>query len=343
MNVFGFLWSKYYTKSENDGFEPFYDRLQEYALQNLPLGPGDEMFGTVTRPRKWHSIRTASDEFELSHKLTRKLTVASGLVEETEVRKSQNTILFDAKKFDAYIGRIRGSVSKDEALEYLNLPRPHEQGMMKSGFLAPIIRRGDALGHHLFEKEVLDQFLNKLLQDALPVDQLEEGFSDIPGAAFQSFASVVEVVELLFAGRLKNVRFLKSSRGFLSVLVKSDEIVALLHEAETRGYTALELNSVLGANSVSVRALIRHGFLASTMHKNAKTGYVRPLVAPRDVEEFQRKYIGSFEIGPVSDSMQRGRQEMSRAWYRTRLRTGHCKITLLFEIRNSLDLILSHC
>lgn len=298
-NVFGFLWRKYYTKSPDDGFEPLYERLRHYALENLPLGPGDEMFGTVTGARKWHSIRTAAEEFDLSQNQARKLAISSKLLGAAEARKSQNTVLLDAHKFAEYIERIRGSLSKKEAMEYLNLPRPHDQGMMKLGLLAPILRRGDAFGHHLFEKEVLDEFVRKLLLDASPTRELIKGMSDIPSAAYQSFATVAEIVELLFQRKLKHVHYLESSHGFLSVLVSPDEIVRLLHEPEKRGYTALELNNVLKANSVSVRALIKHGFLRSSMQRNAKTGYVRPLVTVNDVEEFQRKYIGSFELGTL--------------------------------------------
>lgn len=299
LNVFGFLWRKYYTKSPDDGFQPLYERLRQYALENLPLGPGDEMFGTVTGVRKWHSIRTAAEEFDLSLNQARKLAISSKLLGAAETRKSQNTGLLNAHSFAEYVERIRGALSKKEAMEYLNLPRPHDQGMMKLGLLVPIVRRGDAFGHHLFEKDVLDEFLRKLLLDSSPTHEVIKGMSDIPSAAYQSFATVTEIVGLLFHRKLKHVRCLESSHGFLSVLVSSDEIISLLHEPEKRGYTALELNNVLKANSVSVRALIKHGFLRSSMQRNAKTGYVRPLVTMDDVEKFQRRYIGSFELGTV--------------------------------------------
>jgi hypothetical protein len=41
-------------------YDPIRDLVREHAVAKLPFGPGDEMFGPIMIPRRWHSVHTAS-------------------------------------------------------------------------------------------------------------------------------------------------------------------------------------------------------------------------------------------------------------------------------------------
>ncbi|WP_170117017.1 TniQ family protein [Phyllobacterium sophorae] len=294
-NVMGCIWKNYATRTSDEGFNPFHDRLREYALKNLPVGRGDDAFGIVDTPRKRHSIRTAAEQFDLNHEQMGKLVVASGLGSVDDVKTPSNSFCFDAAEIEQFMERVKAGIRNDDAMDYLNVPISQETGLLKAKLLVPLVVRGQ-WGHHLFEKQALDKFLERLFQNATPVQECGPGYSNIALATRQAKTNSVVIVRLLFERKLAKVQRLEAERGFLSLLVNAEEISAILHKPDDRGYTSSQLMIALNASSETVRRLIDRGYLPAARLRNTKTGILGLNVSPADLQEFQERYVSSTEL-----------------------------------------------
>lgn len=78
--VFGELADEMCRHSDMPGYSQVIRLLQSVAVQNLPIGRGDDFLGVVKTPRRLHSIQTASEEHGISRFILKSLMVEHGLI-----------------------------------------------------------------------------------------------------------------------------------------------------------------------------------------------------------------------------------------------------------------------
>jgi hypothetical protein len=89
--------------------------------------------------------------------------------------------------------------------------------------------------HDQYAVDDLDAFLAKLRHDAKPVGSPSANMGNIPGAARQACCSAADIVRMILEKKLAWVGVLRGVRGYLSVLVKIDEVKSAVRGPDQPG------------------------------------------------------------------------------------------------------------
>lgn len=291
--VFGRFYTWLAFSAPHSSFDAIRELVRTHAIETMPLGPDDLVFGKPVEKRRLHSIRTASLELGAHPKRMRKILAARGIIREALMLEPDNRVLFDA---EAIVGLVAEGVFNGmplaEVSDYINAPRPHPDLLLEAGLITPVVSHGEAgLGDYAFTTKELDRFLNELLQDAEPTPMPLEGKSSLLTAAKRANCSAIEIVHLILARKLAWVGRLPNVAGYLSVLVDINEIKNLVQKAPLPGFTARNIERELKTSTKVVTALIAQKFFRPfTMTHPINRCPVQ--IVPRDqLKAFQARFV----------------------------------------------------
>lgn len=222
------LYGRFYEwlahENEDSAYDPIRDLIRAHAVATLPLGPGDEMFGPLTIPRRWHSVHTAAREFGVHPKRLRKLAIGAGLAKEAAIDLTDDRILLDASEVETLIRHGREALSYNDARAYVNAPRVQWEILIKLGYVKPFVETatGPALKAK-FSLSELDRFLAKISRSGIGEPVVGETYT-IPDASKRANCKASEVIDLLLQGELREVAIDTMTSGFLAVQVNPSEI-----------------------------------------------------------------------------------------------------------------------
>jgi len=289
--LYGRLYDWLAHESDDGAYDPVRDVIFDHSVETLPLGPGDRVFGREVEVRKVHSVRTASLEYGLHPKRTRKVLARLGLTEDGSPNVVNKKVTVDANAAAGVLAELVDTIPLEQVREYLNVPRPHDRGLFERGFLTPMIRGGGQDVDHAFRKRDLDELLARLSQRADPSNTPEAGFVTLIRAAKQCCRSVMDVVGLVQDNKLERVGIDVAERGFKSILVDAAEVRSLLVDEERDGFSLKEVEQRLQMRTKAVKALVAEATLGHVVVKNPITGWPQPIVRPADLEAFQKEYV----------------------------------------------------
>ena len=295
------VYGRLYEWLAHETVDPAYASLREmvrrHAIETMPVGPGDQLFGQEVTERRMHSVRTASLETGAHPKRLRKLLHAAGHISAAALTLSNERILFDATSAGEFLGQVAEAMSLRDAGTYLNAPAPHPRLLIEAGFIRPFVKGGThrqggphTLKDHAFAKRELDAFLDRLLSRATPRQADELSFRSIPAAAKHASCSAMEIVRLIIDGTLSQVRYQPDRQGYLSIEVDPDEVKPLVRGRDHGHLTLREVERKLSASTPVVKALADRGHLPSRIALNPVTRNPQRVV-PKD--EFDR-FVGKF-------------------------------------------------
>lgn len=121
----------------------------------------------------------------------------------------------------------------------------------------------------------------KLTLGAKPVDRPSAKMANIPGAVRQACCSAADIVGMILDKKLVWTGVERGVRGYLSVLVKVDEVKAAVRGPDHGGLTIVEVREALQANYRVVLALFKHGHLATFRAPNPVNRCVQTLPSGR--------------------------------------------------------------
>lgn len=295
--VYGRLYEWLAHETVDPAYASLREMVRQHAIETMPVGPGDQLFGQEVTERRMHSVRTASLETGAHPKRLRKLLHAAGHISETALALSNERILFDATSAGEFLGQVSEAMSLRDAGTYLNAPAPHPRLLIEAGFIRPFVKGGThrkggihTLKDHAFAKRELDAFLDRLLARANPLQAGELSFRSIPAAAKHASCSAMEIVRLIIDGTLSRVRYQPDRKGYLSVEVDPDEVKPLVRGHDHGHFTLREVERKLCASTPVVKALADRGHLPSRIALNPVSRCPQRVV-PKD--EFDR-FVGRF-------------------------------------------------
>ncbi|NGO51057.1 TniQ family protein [Allomesorhizobium camelthorni] len=287
-------YGRLYDWLAHENSDPAYDPLREivfrHAVETMPLGPGERLLGREVVERRTHSIRSASLEFGLHPKRLRKLLRTAKLTGKQSDVLADDRVVFDAEAAEPFLRDLAQSMSLEEAREYLNVPRPHDRGLLERGLINPMITGGRSDGEHAFLRSDLDDLLERLLRNADPMLCGDTAMVPMITAAKHSCCAVMDIVALVLDGKLKRVGRDTSDRGFISVLVDAEEARPHVVGPAYEGHSLRELESLLPAKSRAVKALLEQGLLVAETVKNPVTGWMQPVVLPDELARFKSEF-----------------------------------------------------
>lgn len=298
-STFGRLYEWLAYENSDPVYDPLRDAIRTCAIETMPLGPDDEVFGKPVSVRRVHSIRSAHLQTGRHPKRLRKLLLEAGIIRDADMKSPDNHVLFSADRAAALLEEAPGSMSLNAAGAYLNAPRLHTRMLFENGFIRPLVE--GKVGSYAFARGELDSFRGRLLVQAVPIAKLGDDQAIIPDAAKQACCSAVEIVRLLLYGRLGWVGKLDGQRGYLSVAVDVAEVRQNVRLEDHGGLSLREVERRLRTTTKAVEALTDRQVLSSRIARNPTNRSPQTIVMPEDLAAFQADYASLAELSSDRD------------------------------------------
>ena len=286
----------YKARDIRPDIEPIREIMRQHVIETYPVGPGDVILGEPVTRRDLHSVYTASVEYEIHPKRLRKILRACGIIGATSDGRPDNRVLFGARAASDLLSRSKTSVCADAAKRHLNTIRMQVVLLTQAGFISPLVvlhQKGRSLNYALAD---LDDFLTKLTAAAEPVQARRTGEYTISDAARRARCSAMDIVGLILHRKLPWTGQLAGQRGYMSVLVRLDEVKALVRKRSDDGLTARRLASYLRTSSHVVKSLVSSGHFTMVEIVNPVSRCAVRVVPPDEAERFRSTYVSIHEL-----------------------------------------------
>ena len=291
--MYGRLYDWLSHECRDSAYDPVREVVREHAIDTLPFGPGDVLFGRKVTERRVHSVHTAARDLNVHPKRLRKALRNVGIVGDGTAGLSDHRVLAPPEAVAALAEGLKDTLRMTEARKYLNVPRPHDMGLLDAGFISPMVARARSPRgiQNTFRRVELDEFLQRLLARADEALAGDPHMETLLKAAKRCCCTVMEVVRLVLDGRLDRVGRDPRQRGFMSLLVDAREVRPLVVGPSYDGLSLREVEQEMRSNTTTVKSLVQNGFLEHRIVKNPVTGWMQPIVSTEAIARFRREYV----------------------------------------------------
>ncbi|ODT67016.1 MAG: hypothetical protein ABS75_25905 [Pelagibacterium sp. SCN 63-23] len=276
---------------KNVGLGEFQRIAHEHVVETMPIEAGTKVFSIKVAERKIHSIGSASSAYGINPATMRTRLMRLGAISNQLPGQGDQSTVFDAVALAEQLKLMQSSMSRTDALEYLNLIRPVGEAILAPEFI-PHVHVPGAKGHRSkgYLKVDLDEFVGKLVAGAVKPQQ-NKGLVPVREAVISARTPLIDIVRMILGGKLDRVGHNKSETGFAGILVDPDEVMAITH-ALPPGRLSIPVAAATFSYSYPLfLSLISAGVIPSEDGRNSVTGLPRRTVAVEDLKAFSAKYI----------------------------------------------------
>lgn len=206
---------------------PDFDRVREMfrevSIEELPLGPGDDVFGPI-EARRFHSLWTAYKEFGIAPFRLGKMLEAGGIISSYDIRLPPSATIVPEHVMISFIERKRASFDIMQARQFLGVTDAVFERLLALKLLGPLSHSSQprAAGP-LYDPQDAQSLLLRLRGDATRTPA-PNAFVDILEVRAAAGCTLAEVLDLLMSSTLTWVYFDESRQGLLSILVDPQEV-----------------------------------------------------------------------------------------------------------------------
>ncbi|MGO8061400.1 TniQ family protein [Rhizobium johnstonii] len=316
--LFGALYRTLLQATKDRAYDPFRKILRGVAIQELPIGSANSIFGKVDK-RQVHSVYTASREFGVGERLLKKLIARSELVDDEVTARPPNQICLNAQRMEEFVSELVGSVEVPKARTSVGANRMQFEAIVRGKFLVPLsgpdpgdrVMRGPAIKRR-FRSSDVEAFLDRLSK--LPTKAVSENMCDMETACRKAGCSFMEALKLALNGDIKAIAFATNAQGIAAILLDPVELKAKTSLSDHGCLTLKQTAMSLPAKHETLRALIDSGYLKSVTRRNPRKRFAQTLIEPEELERFKREYVSAWEIAQIRRSAIRNvRRDMAPA------------------------------
>lgn len=280
---------------DDPAYDPIREVIGDHIRSHLPVGPGDIVFGKPVKERTLHSIRTLSVETGMHPKRLRKLLQAVGMVQADQMTRTDNLVVLEAQAAARLVSRVKGAISRPTAGKRFNIPRVQMDILVRSGILTPCVPVSAGVIDRYAPADI-EAFLRRLLAGARTVRTPTRNQKSIAKAARSACCTSTEVVRLILDGKLNWVGRLAGKRGYMSILVDSEEIRANTKGPGHGGVTKGQMCKRLHTQAHVVRGLIEIGALRTFVAQNAENRCPLVVIRADDADQFERDFVSLVQL-----------------------------------------------
>ena|GEM_PF-5685148 len=276
---------------KNVGLGEFQQIAHEHVVETMPVEAGTKVFSIEVAERKIHSIGSASTAYGIAPATMRTRLMRLGAISGQLPGQGDQSTVFDALALAEQLRLMQSSMSRTEALEYLNLIRPVGEAILAPEFI-PHVHVPGAKGRRSkgYLKVDLDEFVGKLVAGAVYPQQCE-GLVPVRQAVISARTPLTDIVRMILGGKLNRIGHDKSETGFAGILVDPDEIMAITHALPPGRLSIPVASATFGYSYPLLLSLVRAGVIPSEDGRNSVTGLPRRTVAIEDLKAFSAKYV----------------------------------------------------
>lgn len=290
-----YKWLAHY--SEDAAYDPLRNLIVTNLIENVPLAPGERLFGQPVTNRKVHSLRTAFLETGLHPSRLRKALAFTGQIQADHADLSDHAVVFDAAATNALLRRLASALTFLELCPYLNANRVQTKLLIDAGHIRPVLEgRDEEVGWRCYARDDVDAFLAALHRDAVLVAVAPAGSYPIQDAAKRACCHSREIVDLIIARKLNWVGRLSATSGYDAVLVDVDEVRKHVRGQELDGLTVSAATKVLRLGSRTVNALIAGDVIATAYQRHPVNRAMVQVIPEKALERFRLRYVSLFAL-----------------------------------------------
>ncbi|WP_191970938.1 TniQ family protein [Methylobacterium soli] len=285
-----YQWLAHYN--ENPAYDGLRQVVSDNLIGNVPLAPGERLFGKAVTVRKLHSLRTAYLETGLHPTRLRKVLSFTGHIAPDHSALSDHAVVFDAAATAGLLGRLSTALTFLELGPYLNTNRVQAKLLVEAGFIKPVVDGADEeVGWRCYAREDADAFLDALNAKAESVELIPEGAACILDAAKRACCHSREIVSLILGGQLAWVGRQRAERGYDAILVQVGEVRRHVRGRDLDGIPLSAAYKVLRTNWRVLNALVDNGIIATSIQRHPVNRAPLAVVSHEELRRFQDTYV----------------------------------------------------
>lgn len=292
------LYGRLYDRLDHELGDPAYDPVRQVvydvAMNDLPLGIGDELFGPITERRN-HSILTASKEYGIDSRTLRERLRRSNVLTDEQASLPNSRIILRRETMERYAAAADSPMHWTEARIYLGASLKVWNLVSNGGFVPTSAVEQNGIGPFYLEAD-----LAALLERIFSMVTVEvEGHSDLKtlsDAAELAECKLHDAIALLMNGDLTIIGRDPSGSGIDSLRFDPDELRRKTMVEDHGGLSMRVAMSQMGVRFGTLRKLINLGYIEDWVALNPKTRHPQRIVRPLSVEAFEAEYVSLFRL-----------------------------------------------
>jgi hypothetical protein len=226
--IFGRLyqWLEFNKNKKDPG--PIREIMFDHILQTQPIPPGKRLLGKTINKRVRHSVMSLAKATSTHPKTVRNLLVAKGLIAADE--KANGLVSVDADASQELMASLIGAIPRTRLPEALNTTRGQCIMLLENGHISCTDHDVQEPGMHrgLVTRQVIDDFLARVLRHATVVEVQPDGVEDIARASQLSKVLTNDILNAVIAGSLTRIFKIASIPGYGGVRVDPVEVKRML-------------------------------------------------------------------------------------------------------------------
>lgn len=290
--VYGRIFDFLSHDNSSAAYEPFRALLRGHLLDTVAFAADDVVLGQKVSQRRFHSIRSYGVETGLDARQVRRRWNALDLIDETSAGLPNDRVLVDVVDNASVLAVIPDLLERPDAERYLGLT--HYQGYgLDASLITPYKADGLPPVQHLFRRSDLEAYVGSLTRGA--TRDGEDGYFGIGKAAQRCKIQPLEILKLLAAGKLRNVRLLPGKTGIAAIMVDVAEIRSAAKRVAD-AVSALGVRHLLGCSQFVANALVNSGVLESEMIRHPRNNTRCRMVRRDLVDAFDADFVSLFNL-----------------------------------------------
>ncbi|MCC5960294.1 MAG: TniQ family protein [Rhodobacteraceae bacterium] len=292
-------------------FEPMRSLLRRHILDTWPLGPGSHLLGDRITERRFHSILTASAEYDMRASHVANLLRDAQLEGALDLPEFEK--IYPAGPVNDILDAVSGSLSMSRAETQLGMTRTQLETLLSAGFLRYSL--GGMNARPRFSQKDISTF--KEQHRKFPASRTRghpRTDLTVAEASRQYGKSVVELYRLIVDGTLKGVSRESDSLLFSDLLINAQELATLMarddhddHDEFMPMYRCVK-ELALGPNFI--RELGAKGYLDIFDVLDARSYRPKSTIPTQQVNDFvrtdvSRRRLARMNAAPVREVQKR--------------------------------------
>ncbi|TCA18492.1 hypothetical protein E0H68_03385 [Rhizobium leguminosarum bv. viciae] len=270
--------------------------FREVSIEELPLGPGEDVFGPIEF-RRWHSLGTASKEFGIRASVLGNMLEAVGVISKYDVRLPANATMIPEPVMTEFARRVSSSLDKVQTRQLLGVSAHIFERLSELKLLAPYVHRRGLRGlTPLYDPRDVEALILRL-RGSSSINPAPEGSADMLDVRAAAGCTLAEIVDLLIKGTLKQVYVDGTKTGIRSIHVDTEEvreILAMRPPNVIQVEYAFRTMGFLGIQDVTRLASEGHLKIVDVPHHSS--GKPWTALTAWSIELFEERYVTLAEL-----------------------------------------------
>lgn len=290
--LYGRLYERLAHETEDAAYDSVREIMREEALNAIPFGVGEDLFGPNPE-RRLHSIHSAAAEFKVNRKTLQKWAVAAGIVPIEALNLSPDRVTVDSKSIADLAKRYSTRMFWNQAVRYLDIPQTFGRTLFWEGYIplgVEIVVAETGVNPFYLQTDI-DAFVERLKRCiTLPFDSAAKT-STFTQTIKRANCSFREIIELLLDGALLKVTLDPAARGLAAFRFDLDEVKSFTRLPDHGGLSVSAAAATLRISDQVLKKLIAHKVIDCEEARNPVTRNIQTIVTTTAIEKFNAEYI----------------------------------------------------